>query len=576
MTPDRPATPLPQLEMLASALSGQPVAVAATEPGQPCWTNRRTIFVDPNSPPTARLTAITVQACLIAADSLQPAITRKLSTHRAAVRRYLAIEGHRALAANQTWLPPAVRTLIDDDLASRTDSPAASLDIALSRQPIPDPPADFGVLRPRKVVVDKRADHGPGPAGEHTPRRQQDKGLQELADDDIADDQDMQDPFTSPVGGGGVLGKLLARMLSVVRQLSGGGQPGADTPTHRTRAGATGSTAVVSNARSATETDDPFAPHGATYPEWNMRERRYRPQWCTVHEIEPPNTGAAAHIARDIGLRKPLARLGVGLQRSRRQAQGDDIDIDAAVEAQVETRAEAPSAEEVYLDTLRRRRDLGVLVLLDVSGSTAEPGTHGQTVHQQQRTTAAALTVALHDLGDRVALYAFASQGRSMVEVTPVKRFDDHLDTRTMQRLQAITPGAFSRLGAAIRHGTAVVEKHAGTPRRLLVVISDGLAYDHGYERDYGAADARRALAEARRRGTGCLCLTIGASTDVAALRHVFGSTAHATIARPEDLKGVVGPLFRSALRSAEARRRLINATRPVQHITSTERTRSA
>jgi hypothetical protein len=32
-------------------------------------------------------------------------------------------------------------------------------------------------------------------------------------------------------------------------------------------------------------------------------------------------------------------------------------------------------------------------------------------VHEQQRAAAAALTVALHDLGDRVALYAFHSQG---------------------------------------------------------------------------------------------------------------------------------------------------------------------
>jgi len=39
--------------------------------------------------------------------------------------------------------------------------------------------------------------------------------------------------------------------------------------------------------------------------------------------------------------------------------------------------------------------------------------------------------------------------------------------------------------------------------------------------------------------------------------RRVFGSTAHATIARPDQLAGVIGPLFRSALRSAEVRRRV-------------------
>ena len=111
--------------------------------------------------------------------------------------------------------------------------------------------------------------------------------------------------------------------------------------------------------------------------------------------------------------------------------------------------------------------------------------------------------------------------------------------------------------GAAIRHGSAVLEARGGTSRRLLVVVSDGLAYDHGYERAYGAADARRALTEARRRGTGCVCLTVGAGTDIGSLKKVFGSTAHATIARPDQLAGIVGPLFRSAIRSAEVRRRV-------------------
>ena len=49
-------------------------------------------------------------------------------------------------------------------------------------------------------------------------------------------------------------------------------------------------------------------------------------------------------------------------------------------------------------------------------------------MHEQQRAAAAALTVALHELGDRVALYAYQSQGRSAVHMIPVKRFDDSLD----------------------------------------------------------------------------------------------------------------------------------------------------
>jgi nitric oxide reductase NorD protein len=156
-----------------------------------------------------------------------------------------------------------------------------------------------------------------------------------------------------------------------------------------------------------------------------------------------------------------------------------------------------------------------------------------------------------------VALYAFNSQGRRAVHVTRVKGFDDQLDGRAVRRLGGLVPGAYTRLGAAIRHGGTVLEERGGTSRRLLLVLSDGFAYDHGYEGPYGEADARRALSEVRRRGTGCLCLSVGSATDPAALGRVFGTAAHATIPTPEQLPGLIGPLLRAALHSAEAQRRV-------------------
>jgi nitric oxide reductase activation protein len=198
-----------------------------------------------------------------------------------------------------------------------------------------------------------------------------------------------------------------------------------------------------------------------------------------------------------------------------------------------------------------------VLLLLDVSGSAGEPSPIGGTVHDHQRAAAAALAQTLHDLGDRVALYGFRSMGRQAVQVVPVLRFGDRLGAPVLDRLGGLAPGAYTRLGAAIRHGATVLEAEGGTARRLLVVLSDGFAYDHGYEGRYGEADARRALADARRRGTACLCLSIAADTKVDALRRVFGTAAHAAIPNPNQLPATVGPLFRSALRLAEGQRRI-------------------
>jgi nitric oxide reductase activation protein len=315
----------------------------------------------------------------------------------------------------------------------------------------------------------------------------------------------------------------------------------------------------VSSTATAETMDNTFGTGiGVLYPEWNVHRRCYRLDWCTVQEVETPSqTRATVQWLEGYGLRKPLSRLGMGLDRFRRQTQGDDIDIDAAIEAQVNVIAGTVPDESCYVESQRHRRDLSVLILLDISGSVAQASLSGTSVHEQQRHVAAALATVLYEIGDRVALYAFHSQGRSAVHMVPVKRFDEGLDSAVMSRLYSLIPGAYSRLGAAIRHGSTLLMERSGTSRRLLVLLSDGLAYDHDYEPAYGAADARQALKEARRDGVGCLCLSVGANTDTDVLRRVFGSAAFATIPKPNQLGQVIGPLFRSALRAAEVQRRV-------------------
>lgn len=552
---------LARLAVVASAFAGHSVVVVPGEPDSPPWTDGERIFVDPEAAQRATIEAIAVQASLIAAGSLDVDIVKALIRNRKTATRYLAVEGRRALLANAHILPGALAALAGSSSASRSHSAAESLAIAKGAAPVAHAPAFFGIIRPKPVLdflgraaktVDKNI------VG-HVPRSEGNRALDELDDGELPTGEDDPDIFSSPVGGGGFIGRWLKKLLSSTRAgSSGGGPPGADSPTHRTNSARRGVHAVSSTATAITDVGADVVAAGVRYPEWDVDRKAYRPDWCTVREVEPRITPDASPAIDDaIAFRRPLARLGMGLHRRHRQVQGDDIDIDAAVAARVEVRACSVPDEAVYLDSLRRRRDLSVLVLLDVSGSSAEAGTVGKTVHEQQLVAAANLVVALHDLGDRVALYGYNSQGRSAVNVIPIKRMDDDLDSQVLRRLNSVQPAAYSRLGAAIRHGSRVLEERGGTSRRLLVVLSDGLAYDHGYERGYGAADARRALTEARRRGTGCVCLTVGAHVDSAALRGVFGSAAHAMVGRPEQLAGVIGPLFRSAIRAAEVRRRV-------------------
>jgi nitric oxide reductase NorD protein len=560
--------------LLASAISGRTLEVANGDPGMPAWSDGRTVFVDANSAPQTQLQCVVVQASLICAGSLEPRVLHKLARKPSAARRYLSLEGHRALTTLWGLLPNAVLLSTDPLTAQRTDSPDSSLMLALGSEKIPEPPAAFGMIRPR-MVGSVGEDRIAGVASTHVPPQGRQALLREL-EDEIGEGSVVDIP-SSPVGGGGPIGRLLKRLLGEARS-SGTGAPGADAPTHFTRSSNRVSRMGSPTMRRLTVSNDGSlgVVRGFVYPEWNVHYGRYRPEWCTVVELEPEDGDRSRAPSGDTrSLRRALARLGTELERHRRQPQGEDLDLDAAVESYVDSRAGGFSDDAVYVESQRSRRDLSALVLLDISGSAGEQSRSGGIVHGHQLSAAADLTVALHEVGDRVALYGFRSQGRSAVHIYPLKRFDDGLSTLTDGRLGKLRPGGFTRLGAAIRHGTSTLEREGGTGRRLLVVLSDGFAYDHGYEGSYGEADARRALSEARHRGIGCLCLSIATTTDAAVLRRVFGTAAHATLGTADEMAGVIAPLFRAALGTAELqRRRSARVTRSTERL-SIERSRT-
>ena len=137
--------------LLASAISGRPLEVAAGDPGMPAWTDGRTVFIDAEAAHQTQLQCVVVQASLLCAGSLEPRVLDKLARKPSATRRYLSLEGHRALTALSGLLPTTVLPATDPLTAQRTDSPQSSLMLALGSEEIPDPPAAFGVIRPRLV-----------------------------------------------------------------------------------------------------------------------------------------------------------------------------------------------------------------------------------------------------------------------------------------------------------------------------------------------------------------------------------------------------------------------------------------
>lgn len=547
------------LTMLASAIAGRDLQVSDAGGDTPPWCDGNKIYISKDQSSQIQLQQLCVQSALIASGGLDPEILRRLARRQKQAQRYLCLEGWRALSLVSDLLPPIMQSLLSQMPANLTDSAEQSLTMALAKNEVQPTPALFGEMQTKKLLAATKQAGGATSKGQHIPRSQQQKPLEELSDDANEDEEDKEDFSTSPVGGGGGLGKQLQKLFQRVRKLKGGDSPGADTATHWSRSGSRSTVRAVSSTASTESVDDVFtSTSGLLYPEWNYHSKRYRRDWCTVIEVKPPTeTQANVEWLTGHGLRKPLSQLGLELDRFRRQSQGDDIDIDAAIESQIELMAGSHPDTRYYIESQRHRRDLSVLILLDISGSVSQQSQTGVSVHEQQRAMAAELCTVLYEIGDRVSLYGFHSQGRSTVNLVPVKRFDENLDGTVMNRLHSLIPGAYSRLGAAIRHGSHVITEQGGTARRLLVVLSDGLAYDHGYEPAYGAADARKALSEARQDGVGCLCLSLGANTDTEVLRRVFGSAAFATIPKPEQVGRMIGPLFRSALKAAEVQRRV-------------------
>src|SRR5207247_9741646 len=93
-----------RFSLLASAIAGRLVEVAAGEPGERAWTDGATVFVDAAARSRDQLLSVAVQAALIGAGSLDAEVVRRLDRRPGLARRYLAVEGHRALAAQEGLL----------------------------------------------------------------------------------------------------------------------------------------------------------------------------------------------------------------------------------------------------------------------------------------------------------------------------------------------------------------------------------------------------------------------------------------------------------------------------------------
>ena len=153
----------------------------------------------------------------------------------------------------------------------------------------------------------------------------------------------------------------------------------------------------------------------------------------------------------------------------RRQSDGDDIDLDALVEAYSDVAMGREMSEYVYTRYRNQERNIAVMFMVDMSGSTLG------WVNDAERESLVLLCEALQMLGDRYAIFGFSGRTNKRCEVYRIKEFDEPYSRDVRQRISGIRPKAYTRMGVAIRHlGQLLHQTHART--KLLITLSDGPA----------------------------------------------------------------------------------------------------
>ena len=294
---------------------------------------------------------------------------------------------------------------------------------------------------------------------------------------------------------------------------------------------------------------DPFH-----YQEWDYQIQLHRPDWVTVYERRQKR-GDPEEIDQILLEYKPVAHrikqiidllTPEGVQRVRNMEDGDEIDINAAVDAMISIRMGEQPNPRITMRNVLKNRDLAVVVLMDLSESTNETmAGSDKTVLQLTREAATLVATAISGIGDPFALHGFASDGRHDVQYYRFKDFPQKFDDEVKSRLAGMTGGLSTRMGAALRHAGHHLMKQPER-RKLILLVTDGEPADID-ERDpqHLRHDTKKAVEELYSKGVLTYCLTLDPNAD-AYVKRIFGENNYTIIDNVNRLPEKLPTLFAS------------------------------
>jgi nitric oxide reductase NorD protein len=577
--PDPTAPDFASLSMLASAVAGQTLVVLPAKAGERTQARGQEIRLDAGELHDLRLArqAVLTHALLLSVGSLnEPGLIRLMGKGHAC-QRYMQWELARALSARGERLPASIEATLRTCAARDVPTSAEqSLDWALqSERSVGNQkawPHHLGIVKPSRTAWQiLRGEHdGPDVAAAEQPPAFHKRPKEDQA----VDDEDLANRvirlFSTPLGGGSV-GKVFLQLLgfgpsapSQAQGKSTDGDPSALSGQHNVllppsenaeQLGAADAAAPQGpQARSA----DTPSHHNRTvmYPEWFDDEGRHRRHWVKVQTFtapsQPANDGEPKRIvnASPWLVRQQIARIGLEFQRHRAQPDGQDFDLDALITHAVEC-GQGSTSSRLYKATRRTKRELSLMVVLDTSHSTGDHNEAGVRILDQQVAMAKDIVRASAQLGDQVGVFAFHSWGRHRVHCIDIKRLDERMSAQVERRFDALEPTGMTRIGAAIRHATARLDHEKNHSHRLMVLLSDGFAYDDEYDGMHARFDTAQALREARQAGIACVCLNIGSPQDDVVLKQLYGSAAYLRCADTTRAVPALRRLMRHAMAGA-------------------------
>ncbi|RAR75825.1 nitric oxide reductase activation protein NorD [Flavobacterium aciduliphilum] len=277
-----------------------------------------------------------------------------------------------------------------------------------------------------------------------------------------------------------------------------------------------------------------------TYDEWDFEKRKYKDHFCKVYpkiQLKIDSKYYQNTILKNnstlLNLRKILTNLNNKMQQQKRQNQGEEFDIDAITDLYVDIHSKKTPSDKIYLSNRKKEKDLSILLLLDISLSS-DSYAAGNRVIDVEKQVSILFGEILNEFNIDFSIDSFYSKTRNFSTFLTVKDFDENWAI-AKNKVGAIEPSGYTRIGAALRHAGARLDTRS-TKNKWIILISDGKPNDYDkYEGKYGINDVKQALRELNQRDISSYALAIEAQAKYY-LPQMFGQNHYQILTTPTEL----------------------------------------